>query len=70
MMLPMSALLAPPMISGTTNIPNEEMKTRMEPAATPGMVRGRVTLRKATLGGAPRSLAASRSLLSICSRET
>ena len=31
---------------------------------------GRVTLRKATLGGAPRSLAASRSLLSICSRET
>ena len=58
------------MMSGTTNIPREEMNTRMEPAATPGRVRGRVIFRKAVKGAAPRSLAASSSRLSICSRET
>ena len=70
MTLPTRAAFAPPMTSGTTNMPREEMKTNTVPAAMPGIVRGRVIFRNAVTGEAPRSAAASKSLRSSCSMET
>src|SRR5581483_9972928 len=49
------------MNSGRAKIPRIGMKTRMQPAAMPGRVRGTVTLQNVLAGEAPRSCEASRS---------
>ena len=61
MTFPTRAAFEPPMTSGITNIPREEIKTSIVPAAIPGIVRGSVILRNALKGEAPRSAAASKS---------
>ena len=56
---PIIRVSEPPRRSGTTNSPTIGMKQRSEPATTPGSDKGRVTVRKARAGEAPRSCAAS-----------
>src|SRR5208282_4491417 len=66
--LPIIRLSGPPRRSGMTNSPTIGMDTSSAPAATPGSDSGRVTLRKARNGLAPRSDAASSSVQSSFSR--
>ncbi len=51
-----------------TNSPTAGMNTSIEPAMMPGIDSGNVTLRNALNGVAPRSTAASSSVLSCFSR--
>ncbi len=57
--LPIMSVSEPPSRSGITNSPTAGMKTRKQPAMTPGSDRGNVTCQNAFHGGQPRSSAAS-----------
>ena len=67
--LPTSAVRAPPIRSGTTNMPIVGMNTRMVPATTPGRLRGSVIRQNARAGRAYRSEAASSRWASIFSND-
>src|SRR5204862_1543690 len=60
----------PPTSEGVTNSPTVGMKTKKNPAATPGRLSGRVTRRNACQRLAPRSHAASSRRRSRVSSET
>ena len=67
MVLPIISVPEPPSRSGMTNSPVAGMKTRKQPAMTPGSDSGKVIFQKACSGGQPRSAAASSSDSSIFS---
>src|SRR5690606_28478702 len=52
---PIINVSAPPKSEGMTNSPMAGIKTSMEPATTPGMDSGRMTVRSVVKGRAPRS---------------
>ena len=67
--LPIISVSVPPKRSGITNSPTAGMNTSRQPATMPGSDSGRVTVRKAANGLAPRSAAASSRLVSSFSSE-
>src|SRR5690606_38789601 len=56
---PIISVSAPPKSEGMTNSPMAGIKTSMEPAMTPGIESGRMTVRRVVKGRAPRSAEAS-----------
>ena len=60
----------PPTSVGVKNSPTAGINTKRIATKTPGMLRGKVTSKKLCIEFAPKSSAASRSALSIFSKDT